>query len=136
MLFEEYMVFTFIALGMGFVLMALAAGALIRPKRMDLDKRNTTYECGEEALGQAWYNFNPRFYLLALVFLIFDVEVVVTFPVIVALRQWTELGTGAIAFIEILLFVIILVIGLIFLWVRGDLEWFKHIIDPTPEEEV
>jgi NADH-quinone oxidoreductase subunit A len=135
MLFDESMVFVFLALGMGFVFGALAAGVFIRPKRLDPAQRNTTYECGEVATGSAWYNFNPRFYLLALVFIIFDVEVVVTFPVIVILRQWAEIGMGTIAFIEILLFVVILVTGLIFLWLRGDLEWFKQIAETAPKEE-
>jgi NADH-quinone oxidoreductase subunit A len=89
--------------------------------------RNATYECGEEPVGPGWYNFNPRFYLLALVFLIFDVEVVVTYPVVVVLRQWAGLGKGLTAFFEILIFILILVSGLIFLWARGDLEWIKKL---------
>jgi len=126
LLFDFNMVFMFLALGTAFVLIALGLGALIRPRRL-VEQRRDTYECGESPLGQGWYNFNPRFYMLALIFLIFDVEVVVTFPVIVVLRSWAERGVGWPAFIEILLFIVILVTGLVFLWGRGDLEWIKKI---------
>ncbi len=126
MLYDFSMIVMFLAVGAGFVLMALGLGALIRPKRMG-KYRNATYECGEEPQGSAWYNFNPRFYMLALVFLIFDVEVVVTYPVIVVLRQWALQGKGWIAYVEILLFVLILLTGLVFLWKKGDLEWIKKL---------
>jgi NADH-quinone oxidoreductase subunit A len=126
LLFEFSMVFMFLALGAGFVLIALGLGALIRPRRMGR-ARNETYECGEPAIGPGWYNFNPRFYMLALVFLVFDVELVVTYPVVTVLRRWAENGQGLLAFIEIVLFIVILVSGYIFLWRRGDLEWIKKI---------
>jgi len=120
------MVFMFLALGAGFVLIALGLGALIRPRRMGRG-RNETYECGEPAIGPGWYNFNPRFYMLALVFLVFDVELVVSYPVVTVLKHWAENGQGLLAFIEIVLFIAILVSGYIFLWRRGDLEWIKKI---------
>jgi len=126
LLFEFSMVFMFLAVGAGFVLIALGLGALIRPRRMGR-ARNETYECGESPIGPGWYNFNPRFYMLALVFLIFDVELVVTYPVITVLRRWAQNGQGLLAFAEILLFILILVSGFIFLWRRGDLEWIKRI---------
>ncbi len=129
MLFEFSMVFMFLALGAAFVLIALGLGALIRPRRMG-GVRNETYECGEEPIGQGWYNFNPRFYMLALVFLIFDVELVVTFPVITVMRQWVEQGRGWVALIEVVLFLAILVAGFAFLWNRGDLEWIKKLEGP------
>jgi NADH-quinone oxidoreductase subunit A len=125
--FDTSLIFVFIAVGLAFVFFALFIGSFFRPKRMQPDARNTTYECGEVPEGQAWYNFNPRFYMLALVFLIFDVEVVVTFPAIVVLRRWAERGSGFAAYLEVLLFVVILMTGLVFLWIRGDLEWMKQI---------
>jgi NADH-quinone oxidoreductase subunit A len=133
-LFEFSLIFIFLALGLGFVFIALVLGALIRPRRMG-QKRNETYECGEPPIGSGWYNFNPRFYMLALIFLIFDVEIVLTFPVITVLRNWAATGKGAVAFIEILIFVIILVVGLIFLWARGDLEWIKKLDDKNYGQE-
>ncbi len=126
MLFHFSMVVMFLLLGAAFVLIAMELGRWIRPRRMGKN-RNATYECGEVPTGIGWYNFNPRFYMLALVFLIFDVEVVLTFPVVTVLREWAGLGKGWIAFSEILLFVVILVAGLAFLWKRGDLEWIKKI---------
>jgi NADH-quinone oxidoreductase subunit A len=65
--------------------------------------------------------------MLALIFLIFDVEVVLTFPVITVLRSWAKMGNGLMAFIEILIFIVILVVGLVFLWAHGDLEWIKKL---------
>jgi len=133
-LFEFNMIFIFLVLGYGFVLIALLLGSLIRPRRI-VQKRTETYECGETPTGSGWYNFNPRFYLLALIFLIFDVEIVVTFPVIVVLRRWASAGAGGMAFVEILIFVLILVTGLIFLWGRGDLEWIKKLESSDVQEE-
>jgi NADH-quinone oxidoreductase subunit A len=133
-LFEFSLIFIFLALGIGFVFIALVLGALIRPRRMG-QKRDETYECGEPPIGSGWYNFNPRFYMLALIFLIFDVEIVLTFPVITVLRNWAATGKGAVAFVEILVFVIILVVGLIFLWGRGDLEWIKKLDDKNYGQE-
>ena len=134
MVFEFTIIFVFLILGAGFVLIALGLGALIRSRRMGL-KRNETYECGEVPIGQGWYNFNPRFYMLALIFLIFDVEIVVTFPVIVVLKSWAKSGMGMVAFLEIFIFIIILVVGLAFLWARGDLEWIKKIETKELEED-
>ena len=128
MIFDIGIIMIFLALGMFFVLAALAVGALLRPRRLRRE-RSDTYECGEPPIGQGWYNFNPRFYMLAIIFLIFDVEVAMTVPVIVVLRQWAQRGQGWIAFLEILVFVVILVTGLVVLWVRGDLEWIKKIQD-------
>jgi len=125
-LFNFSMVIMFLVLGAGFVLIAMELGRWIRPKRMGKN-RNATYECGEIPTGPGWYNFNPRFYMLALIFLIFDVEVVLTYPVVTVLRDWAGQGKGWIDFTEILLFVVILVVGLAFLWKRGDLEWIKNI---------
>ncbi len=126
MKFDLGIIVIFLALGVGFMLAALLVGAFIRPRRLRKE-RNATYECGELPIGKGWYNFNPRFYMLAILFLIFDVEVVITYPVIVVLRNWAGQGWGLIAFIEILIFVVIIVTGLVFLWVRGDLEWIKKI---------
>ena len=127
MLFDFSMVIIFLTVGIVFVFAALTIGSFIRPRRVLKAEKLATYECGEPAIGSGWYNFNPRFYMLALIFLIFDVELVVTFPVIVMLREFAAKGWGFTAYIEILVFVVILVTGLIFLWVRGDLEWIKSI---------
>jgi NADH-quinone oxidoreductase subunit A len=87
----------------------------------------STYECGEPAMGRAWVNFNIRFYLVALIFIIFEVEIAFIFPVAAVFRGWIESGQGIFAFIEILLFIGILFLGLIYAWAKGDLEWVKKV---------
>ena len=78
-------------------------------------------------LGSGWFNFNPRFYVVALVFLIFDVEVAFTYPVAVVFKRWIARGDGAVAFGELGVFMAILVFALAYVWRRGDLEWLRHL---------
>ena len=78
------------------------------------------YECGEEVEGPAQVQFNIRFYVIALVFLIFDVEVVLLFPWAVVFKQF-----GWVALIEMFLFLGILTVGLVAVWRRQDLDWVK-----------
>ena len=80
----------------------------------------TSYECGELPEGSAWVKFNIRFYVIALIFLIFDVEIVFLFPWAVVYNE-----LGLLAFIEAFLFVLILLVGFIYVWVKGDLDWVK-----------
>jgi len=79
------------------------------------------------ARGHAWYNFNPRFYLIALAFVIFEVDIALTFPVVVVYAEWTKKGNGWVALTELVLFTAILLIGLIWAWAHGDLEWVKKL---------
>ena len=79
-----------------------------------------SYECGEIPEGSAWVQFNIRFYVIALIFLIFDVEIVFLFPWAVVYNE-----LGLLAFIEAFLFVLILLVGFIYVWVKGDLDWVK-----------
>ena len=85
----------------------LAGFKAIRPSFPSEDK-SLIYECGEKPIGRAWFNFNPRFYLVALVFVIFEVDIALTFPVVAVYRSWTEASTGMAftAFFELLLFVV------------------------------
>jgi NADH-quinone oxidoreductase subunit A len=108
--------------------MTLTIGWLLRPK-VDEDAKLGVYECGETPIHQAWFNFNPRFYIVALIFLIFDVEVAFTYPVAVVFKRWVEEGAGYVALFEIALFVGILAIGLAYIWVKGDLEWVRRSKD-------
>ena len=113
-----------------------------RPVQEELEaalEKSRTYECGEIPTGSAWINMNPRFYLIALIFLIFDVEIAFIFPVATVFRQFLETGQGLLVLGEILVFVLILFAGLIFVWGRGDLEWLKAIAredDSAAAEEV
>jgi len=106
----------------------LAAFHLIRPVFPEADK-SLTYECGEKPIGQAWFNFNPRFYLVALVFEIFEVDMALTFPVAVVYRDWVAAGPtfAWVAFSELFLFIAILLVGLVWVWGSGDLEWMKRL---------
>lgn len=89
----------------------------------------SSYECGEEPTGNAWLPFNPRFYVIALVFLLFDVEMVFIFPwatvfgnheIIAAAPKW-----GWFSLAEMFIFLGILILGLVYVWVKGDLDWIK-----------
>lgn len=119
-------ILVFLVVGFGFVLVALMLGRLVRPQVPTAEKL-TTYECGEIPTGSAWINFNMRFYLIALLFIIFDVEVAFMLPVAVVFREWVANGVGWLALAEFGLFAAILLLGLIYVWVHGDLEWVKKI---------
>ena len=97
--------------------LALSASRLLRP-RLRGPERRTTYESGMEPIGGAWIQFNIRYYTFALVFVIFDVETVFLYPWAVAFNQ-----LGLLAFIEALVFIAILVVGLVYAWRKGALEW-------------
>src|SRR5262249_21185621 len=113
---------------LGFFLCALmlGLGLLLRPSNPNPGKL-TTYECGEPPSGPAWINFNIRFYLIALVFVIFDVELAFIYPVAAVFKQWIADGRGGVALAEIAAFLGILFVGLIYVWAKGDLEWLKRL---------
>ena len=112
----------------------LGLGLLLRPANPHPGKVST-YECGEPPSGNAWINFNIRFYLIALVFVIFDVELAFIYPVVTAFREFVAAGQGVLALIEICVFVGILAVGLVYVWVKGDLEWLKRIPVETARAE-
>jgi NADH-quinone oxidoreductase subunit A len=89
----------------------------------------TSYECGEEPTGNAWLPVNSRFYVIALIFLLFDVEMVFIFPWATVFGSH-ELNAidhrwGLFSLIEMFLFLGILISGLVYVWVKGDLDWIK-----------
>lgn len=127
MLFNLANILVFIALGLGFILVTLTLGKLLRPSTpFENPDKLRIYECGELPITQAWFNFNPRFYIVAIVFLIFDVEVAFTYPVASVFKRWVAAGDGMVAFGELFVFVGILVLGLAYVWKKGDLEWVKR----------
>jgi NADH-quinone oxidoreductase subunit A len=107
----------FIILGVVFVVVTLMIARLIRPQRPS-DAKLASYECGEQPVGSAWIQYNPRFYIFALLFVIFDVEVIFLFPWAVAYKS-----LGVFALVEMLIFIGILLIGLIWAWKKGVLKW-------------
>ncbi|BAC88689.1 NADH-quinone oxidoreductase subunit A [Gloeobacter violaceus] len=97
--------------------LALTISYLIRPKGSGAF-RTTTYESGVDPRGDSWIQFNIRYYMFALVFVVFDVETVFLYPWAVAFNQ-----LGLLAFIEALIFIAILVVALVYAWRKGALEW-------------
>ena len=116
----------FFGLGIALVGLMLGLGSLLRPHNPQ-ERKLRTYECGELPTGNAWINFNIRFYLIALVFVIFDVELAFVYPVTVVFRDFVEGGQGLFALAEIGLFLGILFLGLVYVWVKRDLEWIKRV---------
>jgi len=133
MYFHFANVLVFSILGLGLCAIHLALGRLLRPHNPEA-KKLTTYECGEPPTGGAWINFNIRFYLIALVFVIFEIEIAFIVPVAVVFRDWVLKGQGLFALTEILLFLGILVVGLVYIWAKRDLEWLKRIPQAEVEE--
>lgn len=131
--FDFAQVLIFMLLALGFVLGALTLQRLVAPSVPGADK-GEIYECGERPIGDAWFNFNPRFYIIALIFVVFDVEIALTFPVAVVFRAWKENGAGLVVFAELMIFVSILLAGLAYVWRKGDLEWIKKL-KPRAEEK-
>ena len=120
-------VFVFILVGFVFAGIALGAAKLLRPSNPSPAKA-TTYECGEMPIGSSWVRFNVRFYLVALFFIIFDVEVIFLYPWAVVFKHLFPVpGMGPIVFWEMIIFLAILTLGLAYVWVKGDLAWVKKL---------
>ncbi len=110
----------FLGLGVVFWMFALAMSHLMRPSRPGAVKSDA-YECGTVPVGRAWYQVHVRYYIYALLFVLFDVEVAFLYPWAVIFRrvdgqQWLLLG-------EVAVFLVILVFGLVYAWRKGALEW-------------
>jgi len=130
--FDFANVLVFFALAFVLCGVMLGLGLLLRPSNPGPWKL-TTYECGEPPSGGAWINFNIRFYLIALVFVIFDVELAFIYPVVAVFRDWVARGQGLFALVEIAVFIGILAVGLVYVWAKGDLEWLKQV--PAERDE-
>jgi len=116
--FEDYLhilIFIVVALLVGFVPRVL--GALLGPRRPDQEK-DSPYECGFAAFENARMKFDVRYYLVAILFIIFDLEIAFLFPWAVVLDQ-----LGMAGFVAMLVFLGILVVGFVYEWKKGALEW-------------
>ena len=120
MLYSFAGVLLFLVVGFIFLVITLLLSRLIQAKGMPGVDKYIPYECGETPEGSAWIRFNIRFYVVALVFIIFDVEIVFLLPWAVVFRR-----LGAFAFVEGLIFIAILAVGLAYVWKKNDLEWVK-----------
>lgn len=118
----------FAIIGLILVCATMFAAKVISPKRPNPIK-SSTYECGEDAIGTSWVQFNPRFYVIALVFLLFDVELIFVFPWATVFGDAALIGAdsrwGWFTLIEMTIFLGILVLGLVYVWKNGDLNWVK-----------
>jgi NADH-quinone oxidoreductase subunit A len=159
----------FAAVGVGFILVHLLAGMLVRPMKPEAEKL-TVYECGEPTVGSAWVQFDLRYYVVALLFVIFEVEVAFFFPWAVVFGKLNavsnsglqpeqrqeltaallpphaqpraetpvaEQATSAnhlawIAFVDILVFFGVLLVGFAYLWRRGDINWIRSTAAAPP----
>ena len=110
----------FIVLAIILLVAPLIIQALISPRFNKGGDKLEIYECGELPEGSAWVQFNIRFYVIALIFIIFDVEIIFMFPWATIFKE-NELFY----FIEMFIFMSILLIGLAYVWVKGDLDWVK-----------
>ena len=124
-------VLIFVLVGFAFAGIALLAAKILRPSNPSPAKM-TTYECGELPTGSSWVRFNVRFYLIALFFLVFDVEVVFLFPWAVVFKHLYPVPElGALVFWEMVVFLSILTVGLAYIWAKGDLDWAKKLVERT-----
>jgi NADH-quinone oxidoreductase subunit A len=111
-------VFTFFAVGALFVTGLLTLARLVAPKKVTPEKLRT-YESGEEPIGQAWGRYPTHFYVFALLFVVFDVEVIFLFPWAVLFRQ-----LGGAGLVEMVIFIAILAVGLYYAWRKDALNWY------------
>jgi NADH-quinone oxidoreductase subunit A len=131
-------VLLFLVVGIIFIVVTQLVSKLLRPSRPNPEKLSS-YESGEEAVGSAWTQFNIQFYIIALIFLLFEVEIVFLFPwsTVFANKEMIE-GTNGVwgwfSLIEMLIFIAILALGLAYAWVKGHLDWVKP--NPKPTEFV
>ena len=171
-------ILVFVAAGVVLLLGPLVVGRLVRPNRPSPEK-GEVYECGEQPIGSAWIQFDLRFYVVALLFVVFDVEIAFFFPWAVVFGSANQLAnpdlpqtqrnqlverleaspdpfkyvTGTpdpsevqqqadamrtlavLAFVDLLVFFGILLVGFAYLWKRGDLEWVRSVAAQVKEQE-
>jgi NADH-quinone oxidoreductase subunit A len=114
----EYLaVLIFLLAGTGVVLFTFFLNRLLRPHN-PYPEKSINYECAEDPIGDSWIQFNNRFYIFALIFVIFDVEAVFLFPWAVAFGK-----LGLYALIEMVIFILILFYGIYYAWKKGALRW-------------
>ena len=117
MLEQYFPILLFIGFGLGLGLLMLGVGAFVSPSRPDPQK-TSPYECGFEAFEDARMKFDVRYYLVAILFILFDLEIAFLFPWAVVLPE-----IGFFGFAAMMVFLLILVIGFVYEWKKGALEW-------------
>jgi NADH-quinone oxidoreductase subunit A len=127
-------ILVYLLTGVVFILVMFLVSRLIRPHRPNPEKLST-YESGEEPVSSPWMQFNVRFYVVALIFLLFEVEIVFLFPwsTVFAKKELIDATNGTwgwFSMLEMLIFILILALGLAYAWVNGFLDWVKP--NPRP----
>ncbi len=117
MLENYFPILLFIIVGLAIGIGPVVLGWLLAPNRPDSEKLSP-YECGFEAFEDARMKFDVRYYLIAILFILFDLEIAFLFPWAVALKE-----IGMFGFVAMLVFLAVLVVGFIYEWVKGALEW-------------
>ena len=107
----------FLIIAVIFPLLPILLAQVVAPKKPSSIK-NASYECGVETKGDSWVQFKAQYYIYALIFVVFDIEIIFIYPWAVAYRQM-----GFFAFVEMLIFLSILAFGLIYAWKKNVLEW-------------
>lgn len=128
-------VLLFLIGGILFLSVSFLISRLVRPNRPN-EQKLETYESGEQPIGTGWSQFNMRFYIVALIFILFEVEIVFLFPWATVfankqLIQQTDGLWGWISLTEMIIFIFILALGLAYAWINGLLDWIK----PAPIKE-
>lgn len=123
---------TFLATGAIFLALTFLVSKILRPNKPDASKLST-YECGEEALGSGQIQFNSRFFVIALLFVLFEVELIFLFPWAIVAGVETSIDSSwkLLALIEMAVFVLVLAVGLVYAWAKGHLDWIKPTTKPS-----
>ena len=117
MLENYFPILLFVLVGIAFGVVPIVAGRLVAPNRPDSEKLSP-YECGFEAFEDARMKFDVRYYLVAILFILFDLEIAFLFPWAIVLKE-----IGMFGFVSMMIFLGILVVGFIYEWMKGALEW-------------
>lgn len=114
-------IFLTLLVGLGFSILLLIVANIIGPKKV-IDEKLTTYESGMEPYRTAHERFSVKYYLIAILFILFDIEVVFFYPWAVTFKELTK-QFGLFIFLEMLVFIIVLLLGYIYIWKKGALKW-------------
>ena len=115
--YHYFFIGLFVLFAIVFPLLPILLAQVVAPKKPSPIK-NATYECGLEAEGESWIQFRIQYYIFALIFVIFDVETIFIYPWAVSFKR-----LGIFAFVEMILFIAILAVGLVYAWRKKNLEW-------------
>ncbi|MCL2680496.1 MAG: NADH-quinone oxidoreductase subunit A [Coriobacteriia bacterium] len=118
-MFEQVVIAVFIILGAAFACLVLSLSWLLSPTKPS-EGKGLTYECGVKPIGKPWVRFRPGYFVFAILFVVFDIEVIFLFPWAIAMGA---VVTGWFIIVEMIIFVTILLLGLAYAWKEGALTW-------------